>query len=82
MGSAAPLPQSRPRGVGPPGGHRLEPGVEADALHAVDVGVAEQGLLPATERVVGHGYRYGHVDADHAHLDVAAEPAGGMRRHG
>src|ERR1700722_11149361 len=31
--------------VGPTGGDRLEPGVEPDALHAMDVGVAEEGLL-------------------------------------
>src|SRR5664280_955354 len=61
----------------PAGGDRLQPGVEADALHAVDVGVAEQRLLPPAERVVGHGYRDGDVDPDHPDLHVATEPPGG-----
>src|SRR5664279_3518736 len=61
----------------PAGGDRLQPGVEADALHAVDVGVAEQRLLPPAERVVGHGYRDGDVDPDHPDLHVATGPPGG-----
>jgi hypothetical protein len=41
------------------------------------VQVAEQRRLPAAERVVRHRHRDGHVDADHADLDLVLELAGG-----
>jgi hypothetical protein len=51
----------------------LGPGVEADTFWAVDGGVADEGVLPAAEGVVGH--RDGDVDAD---LDASLESAGGF----
>eukprot|EP01135_Chromosphaera_perkinsii_P010432 Nk52_evm1s2128 gene=Nk52_evmTU1s2128 len=39
---------------GPAGGDGLLAGVEADALGAVGVVLAEQGVLPAAEGVVAH----------------------------
>ena len=50
--------------------------VEVDALGPVDVAVAEQGRLPAAERVVGDRHRDRDVDPDHADLDVELELAG------
>src|ERR671923_237865 len=41
-------------GVRPAAGDRLGAGVEADALRPVDVGVAEQRVLPAAEGIEGH----------------------------
>ena len=43
------------------------------AVHAVGVGVAEQRGFPAAEAVVGHRYRDGDIDADHAHFDLVLE---------
>ena len=37
--------------------------------------VAEEGGLPAAERVVRHRHRDRHVDAHHAHVDVELELA-------
>jgi hypothetical protein len=62
---------------GPALHHALLLGVEAHALFAVGVHVAEQALLPAAEAVPGHRHRDRHVDADHAHL----HPAGELARH-
>src|SRR6185312_13675284 len=56
--------------------HALLLRVEAHALLAVGVHVAEQALLPAAEAVPGHRHGDGHVDAHHAHLDPARELAG------
>ena len=53
----------------------LRPRVEAHALGAVDVVVAEQRVLPAAEAVEGHRHRDRDVDADHADLDPALELA-------
>src|SRR3990167_5681595 len=61
----------------PARGDRLEPGVEAHALHAVDAVVAEDRGLPATEAVVGHRHRDRHVDADHADPDAAPKSSPG-----
>ena len=58
---------------GPADRDGLRAGVEVHALGAVDVGVAQQRLLPAAERVVGHRGGDGHVDAHHAGLDVQLE---------
>src|SRR3954453_18623288 len=63
--------------VGPAGGDEFGAGVEGDAFGAVDVLVAEQGVFPAAEGVEGHRDRDRHVDADHADVDAALEPAGG-----
>ncbi|MND91836.1 hypothetical protein D3C80_839750 [compost metagenome] len=41
-------------------------------MHVV---VAEQRVFPAAEAVEGHGHRDGHVDADHADLDLVTEHA-------
>ena len=53
---------------GPAGGNGLQLGIEVDALHAVDVDVAEQGSLPPTEAVESHGYGDRDIDSDHANL--------------
>jgi hypothetical protein len=37
------------------------------------VDIAEERCLPAAEAVVGDGHRDGHVDADHAGLDLELE---------
>src|SRR5688572_26281715 len=49
--------------------------VEADPFRPVDVRIAEEGVLPAAERVVRDRDRDRHVDADHADLDVELELA-------
>jgi hypothetical protein len=63
--------------IGPARGDDLGARVEAHAVGAVDVQVAEQRRLPAAERVVRHRHRDRHVDADHADLDLVLELAGG-----
>src|SRR5215831_17955621 len=50
---------------GPARRNRLGPGVELDTFHTVDVQIAEERLLPATERGKGHGHRDGDIDAHH-----------------
>src|SRR4051812_30444469 len=62
--------------------HYLRPGVERDTLWPVDVLVAEQGVLPPAERVVGHRHRDGHVDPDHPDVHLALEPARRLTRGG
>ena len=42
------------------------------------VEVAEAGLLPAAEGVIGDRYRNRHVDADHADIDFGREVARGV----
>src|SRR5690606_14963815 len=49
--------------VGPAGGDDLAAGVEVRAVVAVDVVVAEEGVLPAAEGVVADGDRDRHVHA-------------------
>src|SRR5690606_13460726 len=56
--------------VGPALHDALVARIETHAFFAVGVVVAEQRTLPAAERVPCHGHRNGHVDADHAHLDL------------
>src|SRR3954468_23500476 len=51
--------------IRPTTGDRLGLGVEADSFRPVDVGVAEQRVLPSAEGVEGHRHRDRHVDADH-----------------
>src|SRR4029453_2191385 len=63
-------------GCGEAGGDDVAAGVEGDAFGAVDVFVAEEGVLPAAEGVVGHRDGQGHVDADHAHGHGALERPG------
>ncbi len=63
---------------GPAGGYGFQAGVEAHAFGAVDGVVAEEGALPASEAVEGHGDGDGHVDAYHADLDAVDEVAGGV----
>src|SRR6478736_6048827 len=63
----------RRRRVRPPLGHDLPARVEVDALGPVHVVVPEQGRLPPAERVVGHGHRDGHVDADHPRFNIELE---------
>ena len=63
-------------GVEPAGGDDLVAGVEAEALGAVRVGVAEQRGLPAAEGVVADRDRDRDVDPDHADLDLVLVPAG------
>src|SRR5687768_4169330 len=62
----------------PPGGDHLGAGVERHTLGAVHVLVAEEGVLPAAEGVVGHRDGDRDVDADHPHLDAALEPPRGL----
>ena len=62
--------------LGPTGRDDLGLRVEAHALGAVNVGVAQQRLLPATEGVVGDRNRDRHIDTDHAGLDIDDEVAG------
>src|SRR5580692_8141882 len=59
----------------PARGHRLGLGVEADRVGAVLIEIAEAGLLPATEGVIGDRHRDRNVDADHADIDLGGEIA-------
>src|SRR5919106_5891794 len=61
------------RGIRPAARDRLRPRVEVDPLGPVDVPVAEEGALPAAERVVRHGHGDGHVDPDHPDVHVELE---------
>src|SRR6202140_2374420 len=54
---------------GPARRHRLGLGVEADRIRPVLVEIAEAGLLPAAEGVIGDRNGDRHVDADHADID-------------
>src|ERR1700688_532765 len=63
---------------GPARGHRLGLGIEADRIRAVLVEIAEAGLLPAAEGVIGDRHRNRHVDADHADIDLGGEIARGV----
>src|SRR5437763_4890212 len=62
----------------PARGHRLGLGVEADRIRAMLVEIAEAGLLPAAEGVVGNRHRDRHVDADHADIDLGGEITRGV----
>src|ERR1700759_4909396 len=57
----------------PTRGHRLGLGVEADRIRAVLVEIAEAGLLPAAEGVIGDRHGDRHVDTDHADIDLGGE---------
>ena len=50
---------------------------EVHPVGAVGVGVAEERVLPPSERVVGDRHRDRDVDADHPDLDLVLEPPGG-----
>ena len=52
-------------------GDDFEASVEAHAVRAVGMKVAEQRALLVTEAVVGDRHR--HVDADHAHLNPVGD---------
>src|ERR1700760_2350421 len=62
----------------PARGHRLGLGVEADRIRTMLVEIAEAGLLPATEGVIGDRHRDRHVDADHADIDLCRKVARGV----
>src|SRR5712692_2360874 len=62
--------------IEPPAGDDLAARVEVDAFGAVRMAIAEEGVLPPAERVVGDGDGDGDVDPDHSHLDLVLEPAG------
>src|SRR3954470_11202612 len=62
----------------PARGDGLGLGVEADRIRTVLVEIAEAGLLPAAEGVVGDRHRDRHVNADHADLDLGREVARGV----
>src|SRR3954453_18624770 len=62
----------------PARGDGLGLGVEADRIRTVLVEIAEDGLLPAAEGVVGDRHRDRHVDADHTDLDLGGEVARGI----
>src|SRR5215467_11892451 len=61
--------------LSPASGHGLDAGVEAHALGAVLVHVAEDRALPAAESVERERHRDRHVDADHAAVDLVGEVA-------
>src|ERR1700753_297389 len=63
---------------GPARGHRLGLGVKADRIRTVLVEIAEAGLLPAAEGVIGDRHRDRHVDTDHADIDLGGEVARGV----
>ncbi len=52
-------------------------GVELNSFRALNVQIAEEGIVPTREGEPGHGCRYAHVDADHAGIEVALELSGG-----
>ena len=54
------------------------PRVELYAFGALDVEVAEEGLVPAGEGEPGHRGGDADVDADHAGVEVPFELAGGV----
>src|SRR4051794_28768877 len=56
-------------------GDRLVASVEAHALGAVNVVVAEQRVFPAAKRMERHRHRDRHVHADHADVDPRREVA-------
>src|SRR5699024_11917232 len=60
---------------GPAGGDGLLSGVEADALAAVGVVLAEQRVVPAAEGAVAHRGGARDVGADHAHLALVLQAA-------
>src|SRR5215218_2213346 len=62
----------------PPGGYGFGLGVEADRVRPVLVEIAESGLLPAAEGVVGDRHRDRHVDPDHSDIDLGREVARGV----
>src|SRR3546814_11447209 len=66
------------RVVGPALRHGLGAAVEADAVHAVLVEVAEARSLPAAEGMIGDRPRDRHVDAHHAHFDRTPQLAVGV----
>src|SRR5206468_8602900 len=66
----------RGRRVRPAGGHDFAARVEVDPLRAVDMRVAEEGVLPPAERVVRDRNRDRHVDPDHPRLRLELELAG------
>src|SRR5258708_27111419 len=63
---------------GPARGYRLGLGIETDRIRPVLVEVAEAGLLPAAESVIGDRHRDRHVDADHTDIDLGREIARGV----
>src|SRR5690349_9192539 len=64
--------------LGPTCRHRLDAGIEAHALWAMLVDVAEGRALPAAEGVIGERHGDRHVDAYHADLHLAGEFARGI----
>jgi hypothetical protein len=66
-------------GIFEPSRHgRLLAGIELDRFAALDVEVAEEGLVPAGEGEPGHGGGDADVDADHAGVEILFELAGGV----
>src|SRR6266702_7494465 len=62
----------------PARGDGLGLGVEADRIRAVLVEIAEAGLLPAAEGVIGDRHRDRHIEADHADIDLGRKIARGV----
>src|SRR6267154_3815948 len=62
----------------PARGDGLGLGVEADRIRTMLVEIAEAGLLPAAERIIGDRHRDRHVDADHADIDAGSKIARGI----
>ena len=51
----------------------LAAGVKVDSLDSLDVQVAEERLVPASEWETSHGRRNANVDADHAGVEMLLE---------
>src|ERR1035437_2372416 len=66
--------------MGPTRRNDLGAGVEAEALRAVSVVVAEERVLPSPEREVPHGHRDRHIDTHHPGFDLDLEATGKLAR--
>src|SRR5580698_3688943 len=64
-------------GVGPAACHNFGSSVKLNAVGTVHVQIAEERRLPSAEAVVRDGHGDGHVDADHANLDIELKLARG-----
>ena len=65
--------RTRSNACRPAGGDRFLSGIKAHTLVPMHVMIPEEGALPATEAVEGHGHRNRHVDPDHADIDLMGE---------
>jgi hypothetical protein len=63
------------RWIGPPRGNYFLPSKEVEAMHSVSLGVAEDALFEAAERIVGDRDGNGHIYAYHADFDLVLKTA-------